>query len=296
MQHRLLIVKPFQDRRVGAGGREDRVADADRRTGQGVFEAVLPAVHLLVRDGGRIGLGIGLGVILGKHQMARRRQSVGAHAGVVALFVIRLPVRRKPDDDVARRDAVAVDDVAALHADEEGGIDDQGGGKVAHVGRFAARHRDAHAVFPHFGRKAPVPLDHGLDGGAVHAVGVAVDGIRHHEAVQRPDAEQVVQIHDGRILRDIEERAVIPGLPEFDVGERGLRSGPVGVHGGAVSGIARRVFDQLAEGAAENPASEGLHRAVHFFFRGRNPSRHISIGHSIDSFPNRCRMMNNQSN
>ena len=81
--------------------------------------------------------------------MAGRGEPVAAQAAVVGGFVGGLAVGGEAYDDVAGVDVSVVDHVSPTHAGCDGGVDDDGAHKVAHVGSLAPRQVYAYAEVAH---------------------------------------------------------------------------------------------------------------------------------------------------
>ena len=191
---------------------------------------------------------------------------VRAHPGVISLLVNRLTEGRQPHNHVARLYVVTVNDVGLLYTHEKCRVSDDSLHQITDVSRLSAGHRYIDPVPTEHFRELRVTVDDSADSLSVHPVSVAPDGVRQYKTLCSADAEQIVEVHDDRILRDIIKRRIIPGLAVLYIGERGLCTRPVRVHCRAVILVAARVLDKLAERARENSLVLLRYGAVHLVF------------------------------
>ena len=91
-------------------------------------------------------------------------------------------------------------------------------------------------------------------------------------------AEEVVGVHDERVLRDAFPHGEVARLFPVHIGEARLRSGAVGVHDVAVVGVAAEdVGDDFAEGLGEEALVNVLDGGMHIFFHSADTAHHVSL-------------------
>ena len=208
----------LDDRGVGAGGREYQMAGIDGSTFHGIRETESAGIDEVVGHGVVITLGVFLGQVLGEDIVAGTGETVAAHAAVVGLLVQCLSAGGEADDNVASTDVGVVDDVGAAHAAGDRAVHDDGAYEVAHVSRFAARGIDADTHGTQFGQQFIGAIDDGADDFARDEHLVAADGGGDEDVVRGSHAEQVVDIHDERILGDALPYAEVTRLLPVEVG------------------------------------------------------------------------------
>ena len=137
--------------------------------------------------------------------------------------------------------------------------------------------------------EAPIaPIGHelfrALNEGRNHLAGnealVAADGRADQDGARGSDAQQVVQIHDQRILRDALPHGKVPRLLPVNPGERALGARPVGVHHQTVVVTAGQVIGHnLAEGLGEQPLVHAGDGGVHLLLARRDSPLGIPVLH-----------------
>ena len=225
-----------------------------------------------------VGLGVLLGEVLAEDIVAGGGESVAAHATVVFVLVGGLTEAGEAHDDVARADVGVVDDIAALHAAGDGGIDDDGADEVAHVGRLAAGGIDADAHLAQLTQEFVGAVDDGADDFAGDEHLVAPDGGRDEDVVHGTHAQQVVGVHDEGILCNAFPDGEVTCLAPVGIGQAALGAGSVGVHDVAVLGVAAEdVWDDFAEGLREDSLVDVSDGSVYVLLCGRDATRHVTL-------------------
>ena len=210
--------------------------------------------------------------------MSGARQAVAADAGVLKSFVGCLACRCEADDSEARLNVGVVDNVFAVHDDNCTGVDGYGAGKIADVGGFSATAVGADAILAHgceevFGAGNELRERFARDRScvAVHCAG-------NKDAIDRADAEQVVDVHDEAVLSGLAEATWVTCFSVVEIGECALGAGSVGVDDIALLWIAsEEVGADLAEGSGKDAAVEFVHDCVDLGLRGRYTSLGVAI-------------------
>mmetsp|Transcript_76859 Transcript_76859/g.222112 ORF Transcript_76859/g.222112 Transcript_76859/m.222112 type:complete len:251 (-) Transcript_76859:297-1049(-) len=190
--------------RIRAGRRQQQLGRRDfvAIRFDDVLQPQTSAVDQLARHAGVERLGELVPQALAEGVVTRGRQAVAADAAVVLGLIRGLPGGGEADDDVAGADARVVDDLGALHPASDRGVDDDRPHQVAHVGGLAASRHDVHSELPHLAQHLLRAVDQGRDHLARDQALVPADGARQENLVDGADAEQVVGVHDDRILGD----------------------------------------------------------------------------------------------
>ena len=224
------------------------------------------------------GLGIFLEIVRAEQVVACAGQAVAADARVFESFVGGLAGRGEADDGEAGLDVGIVDHVFAVHHHDGAGIDGDGAGEVADVGGFAAAAVHADAVVAHGGEEVFGAGNELAECFAGNGAGVAVDGAGNEDAIDRADAEQVVDIHDEAVLSGLAEACRVAGLFVVQVGEGRLGAGAVGVDDITLVGIASEdVGTDLAERTGKDAAVELVHDGVDFGLGGGDAALGVAI-------------------
>ena len=196
------IEQLLDHRRIRAGRREHQLAGIDGRAFYQVGQLQVSAVYQVFGHGVVVAFRIFLRQVFGEHIVACRGQPVASHAAVVFFFIRGLSVGGKSYDDIARADIGIVYHVGTLHAAGHGRVYDDGAHQVAHIGGFASRGIYAYTHFAQFGKQFIRTVDDGGDYLARYQQFVASDSGRDQYVVYRSHAEQVVDVHNQRVLCD----------------------------------------------------------------------------------------------
>jgi hypothetical protein len=104
-------------------------------------------------------------------------------------------------------------------------------------------------------------------------------GAGNEDAVDRADAEQVVDVHDQTVLCGLAEACWVAGLFVVQIGEGRFGAGAVGVNNVTLVGIAGEdVGADLAKGTGEDAAVELVHDGVDFGLGGGDTALGVAIG------------------
>ena len=214
-----------------------------------------------------------------QQQVAGEGEAVRADARVLGLLVAAAPEGGQADDGVAGADAAGVDHPGPLHPGEDGGVDDDGPDQVAEVGRLASRQRHSDSQAPQAGGERLVALDDPRHHLAPDPLGVAPDGVADDEAVDRPHADQIVEVHDDGVLRQVLPDRGLPRLAVLDVRHRRLGPGPVGVHDRRHRPVARDVGHDLAKRRGKEARGDPHQRPVDVLLGGGYAASFVLAGH-----------------
>ncbi|MFT5826341.1 MAG: hypothetical protein ACI8ZW_001852, partial [Yoonia sp.] len=190
----------LDDRRIGASRAHDGVADSHVGLGQHVGHLVRAAVEILLVGGWIDGLGIFLEIVRAEQIVAGAGQAVAADAGIFESLVGGLASGGEADDGEAGLDVGIIDHVFAVHDDDCARIDGDGAGEVTDISCFAAAAMDADAVVAQGGEEVFGARNELAECFAGNGAGITVDGAGNEDAVDRTDAEQVVDVHDEAVL------------------------------------------------------------------------------------------------
>ena len=109
---------------------------------------------------------------------------------------------------------------------------------------------------------------------------IAPYGGGYKDAIDSAHAEQVVDVHDQRILGDALPYGEVSRLAPVEVGQRGLGACAVGVHDVAVLGVtAEDVGDDLAEGLRVESLVYVLDGGMDVLLAGGDAALHIAFVH-----------------
>ena len=210
--------------------------------------------------------------------MACTGETVAAHSAVVAILVGGLSERSQTHNYVARTDVGVVDHVAALHSACHGRIHDDGSYKVAHISSLSSCGVDAHSHLTHLGEQFVSAVDDGRNHFSGHQHLVAPDGARHQNIIHCTHTEQVVGVHDQRILCDTFPHAQVACLFPVDIGQRRFGACAVGVHDVTVFGVStQNVGYDFTESLWKDTLVDILYGVVDILLGGRYSTHHVAV-------------------
>ena len=106
---------------------------------------------------------------------------------------------------------------------------------------------------------------------------VPPDGRRQQNVVGHADAQQVVGIHDDRVLRDAFPHRQVAGFPPVSVSQRRFGAGSVGMHDETRPVVARqKIRNDFTKRLGVKPLVDAFDRSVHVLFRRRNPASRVT--------------------
>ena len=273
------LVEEFLDHgSVCARRAEYEFASVDGAALNGVGEFEATGVDEVVGNGGIVCLRVFLSEIFGEDIMTGGGETIAAHAAIVLLLVGCLTVGRKANDNVASLDIGVVYHILATHTASDGRIDNDGAHEVADIGSLAARGVNSDTHLAKFGEEFVGAIDDGRDDLTWHEHLVSADGAGDEDIVNGAHAEEVVDVHNERILRDAFPDGEVAGLLPIGVGEAALGAGAVGVHDVAPFGVASEdVGDNLAEGSRVETLIDVLDGVVDVLLGGTNAAQGIPL-------------------
>ena len=167
-------------------------------------------------------------------------------------------------------------------------MNDDGTHQVAHIGGLATGGIYAYSHFAEFGKQFVRTVDDGGNHFSGHKQLVASDGARYQDIVHSTYTEQVVDVHNQRILCDAFPDGKVACLFPVHVGQAGFCSCAVCVHDITILRVtAQDIGDDFAESLREYTFVDVLNGVVHIFFGCADASHHISlITHGIISLFN----------
>ena len=268
----------LDDRCVGARRAHDGVANGHVGVGQHVGHLVRTAVKVLLVSRWIDGLRIFLEVIRAEQVVARAGQAIAADAGVLKSFVSGLAGGGEADDGEAGLDVGIIDHVFAIHHDDCAGVHGDGASEVADVGCFTAAAVHADAVVAHGGEKVFGARNELAESFAWDGAGIAVDGAGNEDAVDRTNAEQVVDVHDKTVLCGLAEACRIACFFVMQVSEGRLGAGAIGVNDVTLLRVAcEDIGTDLAERTGKDATVELIHDCVDFGLGGGDAALGVAI-------------------
>ena len=275
-----LVEELLDDGGIGTCRGEDELAGIDGDAVDSVGEFVLTTVDEVVGDSMVIALGIFCGKVFGKDIMTGTRQTVAAHAAIIAVLVGSLTGGGEADDDITGTDVGIIDDILTLHTAGNGGVDDDRTYEVADISRLTASWPDADAHATELGEELIGAVDDGRDDFSRDKHLVTADGGGDEDVIHGTDAQQVIGVHDDGILRDTFPHAQVAGLLPVHISEGGFRAGTIGMHDVTILGISTEdIGDNLTESLREDTLVYILDGVMHIFLCGRDAAHHISVIH-----------------
>ena len=214
-------------------------------------------------------------------------QTVAANTRVFETFVSGLARRGEPDNGEAGLDPGVVDHVFAVHDHDRAGVDSDGAGEVADVGGFAAPAVHADAIVTHGGKEVFGAGNELAERFARNGAGVTVDRAGNEDAIDRANAEQVVDVHDQAVLGSLAEACRVAGLFVMQVSEGRLGAGAVGVNDITLVGVAGKdVGTDFAKSTGKDATVELIYDGVDFGFGRGDAALGVAISwiaHDIKS-------------
>ena len=120
-------------------------------------------------------------------------------------------------------------------------------------------------------------LNDGLDDLARDQMLVAANGARKQNRSSRPHAQQVIQIHDQRVLRNALPDGQIARFFPVHVSQGRLRTCPIGVHDDAMFVAAGQVVrNNFTESLGEQALIHPLYRSMHLLLASGDTSACVS--------------------
>ena len=180
--------------------------------------------------------------------MTSRSQPIAPHPAIVGGLIRGLPEGSQPDDDITSLNMSVVDDITALHAAGDRTIYDDRTYEVTDVSRLTTRSIDTNTLSTKLSKELLSTVDNRSDDLTRDEMLVAPNRRRDKDPINSPHAEQVVDIHDQRILCYTLPDREVTRLTPIDVGQRRLRARTICMHDVTIGFISPEdIGDDLTE-------------------------------------------------
>ena len=166
--------------------------------------------------------------------MAGRGQAIAAHTAVIFFLVGSLSVACQTDNHVSGLNIGVIDNVRTFHAAGHRTVNNHRTRQIADIGCLStgAIHTDSHVA--KFCHQFIVAIDDGRNDFTRNQHLIATDGARNENIVNSTHTDQVIDIHDERILCDTFPDGEVAGFFPIHVGKAGLGASTIGVHDVAI--------------------------------------------------------------
>ena len=141
-----------------------------------------------------------------------------------------------------------VDDITALHAAGDRTIDNDRADEVTDISRLTTRSIDTNTLSTKLSKKLLSTVDDRSDDLTRDKMLVAPNRRRDKDPINSTHAQQVVNVHNQRILRDTLPNREVTRLTPIDVGQRRLRARTICMHDVTIGFISPEdIGDDLTE-------------------------------------------------
>mmetsp|Transcript_36896 Transcript_36896/g.86483 ORF Transcript_36896/g.86483 Transcript_36896/m.86483 type:complete len:202 (-) Transcript_36896:898-1503(-) len=179
-------------------------------------------------------------------------KAIASHAAVVLCLVCGLTARSQANDDTASRNPAIVNDLSHRHSCRHRRIHNDGPHQVTNVSCLSTCERKAHTVPCELIDKLLGARDDRLDHLPWDQVLVSSDCARQQNVVCCPNAQEVIKIHDDRILRNALPNAEVASLLPVHVRQRRLCASSISMHDNRLAWIiGQDIWHNLAKGLGE---------------------------------------------
>ena len=172
--------------------------------------------------------------IIGKHIVPGRSQPVATHSAVVFFFVSSLPARRKSHNHITRLNIRIINHICTFHPAGNGAVHNNRTHQIAHIGRFTARFVNIHTHFTQICNQFACSVDDGRNHFTRNAVFIPSNGGRKQDIIRGTHANQIIHIHNQRILCNAFPHGQITRFTPIHIRQRRFCTCAVGVHNVAI--------------------------------------------------------------
>ena len=180
--------------------------------------------------------------------MSSRSQPIAPHPSIVGGLIRGLPEGSQPNNDITSLNMSVVDDITALHAAGDRTIYDDRTYEVTDVSRLTTRSIDTNTLSTKLSKELLSTVDNRSDDLTRDEMLVAPNRRRDKDPINSTHAEQVVNVHNQRILCYTLPDREVTRLTPIDVGQRRLRARTICMHDVTIGFISPEdIGDDLTE-------------------------------------------------
>ena len=180
--------------------------------------------------------------------MTSRSQPIAPHPPIVGGLIRGLPKGSQPNNDITSLNMSVVDDITALHAAGDRTIYDDRTYEVTDISRLTTRGIDINTLSTKLSKELLCTIDDRSDDLTRDEMLVAPNRRGDEDAIDSPHAQQVVNVHNQRILCYTLPDREVTRLTPIDVGQRRLRARTICMHDVTIGFISPEdIGDDLTE-------------------------------------------------
>ena len=180
--------------------------------------------------------------------MTSRSQPIAPHPPIVGGLIRGLPKGSQPNNDITSLNMSVVDDITALHTAGDRTIDDDRTYEVTDVSRLTTRGIDPNALSTKLSKELLCTIDDRSDDLTWDEMLVATNRRGDKDPINSTHTQQVVDVHDQRILRYTLPDREVTRLTPIDIGQRRLCARTICMHDVTIGFIsAEDIGDDLTE-------------------------------------------------
>ena len=180
--------------------------------------------------------------------MTSGSQPITPHPSIVGDLIRGLPKGSQPNDNITSLNMSVVDDITALHTAGDRAIYDDRTYEVTDISRLTTRSIDTNTLSTKLSKKLLSTVDDRSDDLTRDEMLVAPNRRGDEDAIDSPHTQQVVDIHDQRILCYTLPDREVTRLTPIDVGQRRLRARTICMHDVTIGFISPEdIGDDLTE-------------------------------------------------
>ena len=180
--------------------------------------------------------------------MTSRSQPIAPHPPIVGGLIRGLPKGSQPNNDITSLNMSVVDNITTLHAAGDRTIDNDRADEVTDISRLSTCSIDTNTLSTKLSKKLLSTVDDRSDDLTRDEMLVAPNRRGDEDAIDSPHTQQVVDIHDQRILCYTLPDREVTRLTPIDVGQRRLRARTICMHDVTIGFISPEdIGDDLTE-------------------------------------------------
>mmetsp|Transcript_41222 Transcript_41222/g.78741 ORF Transcript_41222/g.78741 Transcript_41222/m.78741 type:complete len:218 (-) Transcript_41222:204-857(-) len=207
-----------------------------------------------------------------------RGQTVAAHASVVLRLVRGCAGGAHAHDDVSRGDVVVRNHIRPLHTAGHRGVHHHRAHQVAQVRSLSSCRHDVDAVVAQRSQHLLRAVDQRPQHLPGNEVLVATNGGGEKNVVHRSHTQEVIHVHDHRVLSNALPHRQVSSLFPVHVCQRRFCSRTICMHDIAIFLVTAQIIrNDLAERLREDALVNVFDCCVNILFGSRHSTRHIAL-------------------
>ena len=224
------VQQHLNHRSIRASRTQNKLTRVNRRTLNHIIQPKPTRIHQILRHSRIIRLRIPLRQILREHIMTSRSQTITTHTTIILPLIRSLTTRRQTHNHIPNTNIRIINHIPTTHPARHRTIHNYRTNQIPHICRLTTRSIHPNTHTPKLSQQLIRTIDNRTDNLTRHQHLITPYRARHQYIIHRPHTQQVINIHNQRILRYPLPHRQVTRLTPISIRQRTLRARPVSMH------------------------------------------------------------------